>query len=91
MEMAPGDPCEGMASDQDQPALCYQHCTIVPQSFDILKLPTVSLPAVVQVHPSNRRGGTGSTCLRHDRRGAAPSRIPFPLDSSSMSLSNSVG
>ena len=49
MEMAPGEPCEGMASDQDQPALCYQHCTDAPQSFDAVKLPTVSLPAVVQV------------------------------------------
>lgn len=49
MEMAPGEPCEGMAADQDQPALCYQHCTDAPQSFDALKLPTVSLPAVVQV------------------------------------------
>lgn len=49
MEMAPGEPCEGMDSDQDQPALCYQHCTNAPQSFDAVKLPTVSLPAVVQV------------------------------------------
>jgi hypothetical protein len=49
MEMAPGEPCEGMASDRDQPVLCYQHCTNAPQSFDAVKLPTVSLPAVVQV------------------------------------------
>lgn len=49
MEMAPGQPCEGMAADQDQPALCLQHCTNAPQSSDGLKLPTVSLPAVVQV------------------------------------------
>ena len=49
MEMAPGEPCEGMASDQDQPVLCLQHCTNAPQSFDAFKVPTVSLPAVVQV------------------------------------------
>ena len=49
MEMAPGQPCEGVASDQDQPALCYQHCTEAPQSLDANKLPNVSLPAVVQV------------------------------------------
>jgi hypothetical protein len=49
MEMAPGEPCEGMASDQDQPALCYQHCVDAPQSFDPVQVPTVSLPAVVQV------------------------------------------
>jgi len=49
MEMAPGEPCEGMASDATQPVLCYQHCANAPQSFDAVKLPTVSLPAVVQV------------------------------------------
>ena len=49
MEMAPGEPCEGMASDLNQPVLCLQHCTNAPQSFDAFKVPTVSLPAVVQV------------------------------------------
>ena len=49
MDMAPGQPCEGMASDQEQPVLCHQHCTNAPQSFDAVKLPSVSLPAVVQV------------------------------------------
>lgn len=49
MEMAPGHPCEGVASDEEQPSLCYQHCADAPQSFDTLKLPTVSLPAVVHV------------------------------------------
>ena len=48
MEMAPGEPCQGMAADPDQPVLCHQHCTNAPQSADGLKLPTVSLPAVVQ-------------------------------------------
>ncbi len=49
MEMAPGEPCEGMASDQAQPVLCLQHCTKAPQSFDPVQVPTVSLPAVVLV------------------------------------------
>ena len=52
MEMAPGAPCEGMATgtqDQDQPALCHQHCVNAPQSFDPLNVPAVSLPAIVQV------------------------------------------
>jgi hypothetical protein len=49
MEMASGEPCEGIASDRDQLVLCYQHCTDAPQSFDAVKLLTVSLPAVVQV------------------------------------------
>lgn len=49
MEMAPGEPCDGMASDETQPVLCYQHCANAPQSFDSVQAPTVSLPAVVQV------------------------------------------
>jgi hypothetical protein len=36
MEMASGEPC-------------HQHCTNAPQSFEAVKLPTVSLPAVVQI------------------------------------------
>lgn len=47
MEMAPGQPCQGMAADGDQPALCHQHCADAAQSFDPVKLPTASLPAVV--------------------------------------------
>lgn len=49
MEMAPGEPCGGMASDRDQPVLCYQHCADAPQSFDPVQVPAVSLPAVVLV------------------------------------------
>lgn len=51
MNMAPGMPCEGMgpASDQGHTALCHQHCSNAPQSVDPINLPTVSLPAVVQV------------------------------------------
>ena len=49
MEMAPGEPCEGMAAAQDQTVLCYQHCTDAPQSFDGMKLPSLSVPVVMQV------------------------------------------
>ena len=51
MEMAPGMPCEemGAASDKGPSVLCHQHCTNAPQSVDPLKVPTVSLPAVVHV------------------------------------------
>jgi hypothetical protein len=49
MEMASGEPCEGMEAEASQPALCHQHCTNAPQSFEAVKLPTVSLPAVVQI------------------------------------------
>ena len=49
MEMASGEPCEGMATEQDQTAICHQHCTDAPQSFDGMKLPSLSIPAVLQV------------------------------------------
>jgi hypothetical protein len=44
-------PCEDMAPAQpaDTPALCHQHCTNAAQSFEPVKLPTLTLPAVVQV------------------------------------------
>lgn len=54
MQMASGEPCESMGMDagkpmdQEQPALCYQHCANAPQSFDSVQVPAVSLPAVVQ-------------------------------------------
>lgn len=47
MEMHGEEPCEGM--DAAQPALCFQHCSEAPQTFDPLKVPAVSLPAVVQM------------------------------------------
>jgi len=45
--MALGMPCEGM--DMDQPALCAGHSSGAPQSFEAVKVPTVSAPMVVQV------------------------------------------
>jgi hypothetical protein len=44
-------PCEDMAAPEPAgaPVLCHQHCTHAAQSFEPLKLPTVTLPAVVQV------------------------------------------
>lgn len=51
MEMAPGEPCEGMAQGQDeqQPMLCYQHCNAAPQASELVKLPVVSLPAIIHI------------------------------------------
>ena len=50
MEMAPGEPCQGMAqADKRQPVLCYQHCSGAPQASDAVKLPVLSLPAIVHV------------------------------------------
>jgi hypothetical protein len=49
MDMAPGVPCD-MDHEQDtQPALCHHHCTNAAQSFEPVKVPVVSLPAIVQV------------------------------------------
>lgn len=45
--MASGMPCEGM--DMDQPALCAEHSSSAPQSFEAVKVPAASLPMVVQV------------------------------------------
>jgi hypothetical protein len=45
--MASGTPCEGM--DVDQPALCAEHSSSAPQSFEPVKLPTLSTPMLVQV------------------------------------------
>jgi hypothetical protein len=45
-------PCEGMdheADSQPPSALCHHHCTNAAQSFEPVKLPTLTLPAVVQV------------------------------------------
>ncbi|MEP6719800.1 MAG: hypothetical protein ABJA77_00015 [Variovorax sp.] len=47
--MASGEPCESM--DQAQPALCHEHCAGTAQSFEAVKVPTPSLPMVVQVLP----------------------------------------
>ena len=45
--VASGAPCTGM--DDVQPLLCHQYGTGAVQSFEVVKLPTASLPAVVQV------------------------------------------
>ena len=45
--MAAGMPCEGM--DRSQPALCHEHSAGAPQNIEVVKVPTPSLPMVVQV------------------------------------------
>src|SRR5262249_39178897 len=47
MTMQAGTPCEGM--DVMQPTLCHQHAVDPGKTFEAVKLPAVSLPAVVQV------------------------------------------
>jgi hypothetical protein len=45
--MDPSMPCAG--TDTEQPALCHAHAADAGQAFEALKLPTLSLPLVVQV------------------------------------------
>lgn len=45
--MASGEPCGEM--DQSQPALCHQHATGAAQTFEAVKLPAATMPAIVQV------------------------------------------
>lgn len=45
--MAAGEPCGGM--DQAQPVLCHQHSAGAAQSVEAVKVPALSLPAIVQV------------------------------------------
>jgi hypothetical protein len=42
-------PCHDEGQQQSQPALCHQHCTNAPQSFEPVKIPALTLPAIVQV------------------------------------------
>lgn len=45
--MDPSLPCAG--TDTEQPALCHAHAADAGQAFEALKLPTLSVPLVVQV------------------------------------------
>lgn len=45
--MEAGTPCEGM--DQDQPVLCHQHSVDPAKTFEAVKLPVATQPAVAQV------------------------------------------
>jgi hypothetical protein len=45
--MTAGVPCEGM--DQAQPTLCRQSANGSPQSFEAVKVPVVSLPALIKM------------------------------------------
>lgn len=45
--MAAGMPCDGV--DQRQPALCHEHSAGAPQTVEVGKVPTPSLPMIVQV------------------------------------------
>lgn len=42
-------PCHDGGQQQSQSALCHHHCTNAAQSFEPVKIPTASAPAIVQV------------------------------------------
>ena len=46
-DMAAAGVCDGM--DEAQPTLCHQHSAGAAQSFEAVKVPMPSLPAIVQV------------------------------------------
>ena len=92
MEMAPGEPCEGMemaggkGMDQEQPVLCHQHCVDAPQSFDPVQVPAVSLPAVVQVLVVPLVMDAGATELVTSAQVGAERPPPDPLFLSTLRL-----
>ncbi|QKV55826.1 hypothetical protein HUK68_22910 (plasmid) [Comamonas antarctica] len=45
--MAAGEPCAGM--DTEQPVLCHHYSVNAPQSAEWTKVPTPSLPAIIQM------------------------------------------
>ena len=45
--MASGEPCDGM--DAAQPVLCHQHGADLSKSFEVAKLASPSLPAIIQM------------------------------------------
>jgi hypothetical protein len=70
--VAPAKPCHGM--DDAQPALCHQHASGTAQSFEAVKLPTPSLPAIVQVVELPRIAP--AAVAMHARRAAPPELRP---------------
>jgi hypothetical protein len=68
---ASGQPCDRM--DQAQPTLCHQHAVgSAAQSFENVKLPVASLPAIVQVL-------VVPPVLRSQTAAALPIAAPTPL------------
>ena len=58
--MASGMPCQG--TDMDQPVLCAQHASSAAQSFEVVKLPTLAAPMVVQVLTVALELDAGAAC-----------------------------
>lgn len=88
MPMAGGEPCEGMDMqvDEGQPVLCHQHCANAPQSFEPIHLPTLSVPAIVQVSVAQQPvGGTAEESRLHAHTGQVRSP-PDPLFLSTLRL-----
>lgn len=86
MEMAPGQPCEGMAAEPGPAVLCHQHCSDAPQRFDPVQPATISLPAVLQVlvlaPPADAVAGPAAA-FTHAREAQPP---PAPIFLSTLRL-----
>jgi hypothetical protein len=46
---AADEPCDGMEPQESSPALCQAHCADPAKTFEPVKLPTLTPPAIVQV------------------------------------------
>ena len=79
-----GMPCDAM--DQAQPTLCHQQAADPGKTFEAVKLPTVSLPMIVQMLelPQVLDAGEARTLALADTREARPP--PDPLFLSTLRL-----
>ena len=82
--MKAGMPCEGM--DPVQPALCHEHAADPAKTFQALKLPTASAPAVVQVLELPLVPDAGSALALPPAATQEPRPPPDPLFLSTLRL-----
>lgn len=75
--MEAGLPCAGM--DEEQPALCHQHAADPGKTFEALKLPAPSLPAIVQVIERPLAPAADAAAARARHTAPEPRPPPDPL------------
>jgi hypothetical protein len=79
--MAAGMPCDG-DDESSTPVLCHQHAANAAQSFEMAKVATLSLPAIVQmlVLPALHDPAHSVTVAAADRPEARPPPDPVFLE-----------
>jgi len=82
--MASGQPCSGM--DKAQPSLCHEHAADAAQSFEAIKVPAASLPALLQVLEVPPALDMADTSAAPAVGTAAPRPPPDPLFLSTLRL-----